>query len=148
MRGVRPEGGAGIWPSLRLWLTSASWWGETVLAHDLQQAMSGLRARGWRFRRASPRHHAVWDSERALQRRLRVVVLPDRSARLTLAELDALLRHRLQPLAPELQAADPALLHSAMLKAWIALAPAWLGPGKALDVTREAGPMRGRRHDF
>uniref|UniRef100_A4WQN2 Uncharacterized protein n=1 Tax=Cereibacter sphaeroides (strain ATCC 17025 / ATH 2.4.3) TaxID=349102 RepID=A4WQN2_CERS5 len=127
---------------LVLWATTRPFRPDPRLPPDLLDAIRVLAVKGWRLRRAGPRNHAVWQAEPALQHRLRVVVLPDGSARLSLPEWNALLRHRLQPLLPALAPADPALLGRTADRLRAALAPEWLGPGRPLGPPSAAHPPR------
>ncbi|SNX74091.1 hypothetical protein SAMN05878503_11932 [Cereibacter ovatus] len=129
---------------LVLWVTTSPFHPDPLLPPDLLDAIRVLAVKGWRLRRAGPRNHAVWQAEPALQHRLRVVIVPDGRARLSLPEWNALLRHRLQPLLPALAPADPALLGQAADRLRAALAPEWLGPGRPLGPTSAAHDLRAR----
>lgn len=92
---------------LALALTTRRFRPDARLPPDLLDTIRVLEVQGWRLRAAGPRTLALWRADPSLQGRLRAVVLPDGRARLTLRDWDALLRHRLAPLAPRLERADP-----------------------------------------
>lgn len=136
------------WRRLLLTITTRRWRPSVDLTADMLAQVEAARALEWRFRRASPRYDLIWSNDIGLCRRLRVVVLPDRAARLSRSEFEAVLRRRMARCGASPASSSKDLPAKARLKLRAALAPAWLGPGAALDLFAEEDADEHRSQGF